>query len=246
MNDFNFFIPIDESSIEKASKEPIESRYDNILLEGVASDNMVFIYSLEYPEGNIRYIGKTINLKNRLSGHYDEIKYSNTYKSNWLKSLKKIGVKPIMNIIDIVEDINWQFWEKYYISLYRSWGFNLTNLAIGGEGGNLGLEVNKRISNSLKGKKLHQYVLDKMRDGRRSGSGNSNFGKHFNEESKNKMRETFKKNYRKENHPLFGVHPSEDTIRKQVESHLGHKRSVESINKQKESFKRNRELNSLK
>lgn len=39
MNDFNFFIPIDESSIEKAAKEPIESRYDNMLLEGVASDN---------------------------------------------------------------------------------------------------------------------------------------------------------------------------------------------------------------
>lgn len=38
-NDFNFFVPLDDASIEKAAALPIESRYDNMVLEGMASDD---------------------------------------------------------------------------------------------------------------------------------------------------------------------------------------------------------------
>jgi len=37
--DFNFFIPLDEELIEKAAKLPLSQRYDNMILEGMASDN---------------------------------------------------------------------------------------------------------------------------------------------------------------------------------------------------------------
>lgn len=32
-------------------------------------ERKVYIYSLEYPEGNVRYIGKTIDLKRRYVNH---------------------------------------------------------------------------------------------------------------------------------------------------------------------------------
>lgn len=44
------------------------------------------------------------------------------------------GIKPEIILIDRVPHSEWQFWEKHYISLYRSWGFKLTNLTDGGDG----------------------------------------------------------------------------------------------------------------
>jgi hypothetical protein len=38
-NDFNFFVPLDEKVIEKATKLPASERYNNMVLEGVASDD---------------------------------------------------------------------------------------------------------------------------------------------------------------------------------------------------------------
>jgi hypothetical protein len=38
-SDFNFFVPLDTTEIEKAAKGPIENRYDNMVLQGLASDN---------------------------------------------------------------------------------------------------------------------------------------------------------------------------------------------------------------
>lgn len=39
-----------------------------------------------------------------------------------------------MEVLDIVENDEWQFWEQYWISQTKAWGFNLTNLTIGGDG----------------------------------------------------------------------------------------------------------------
>jgi len=36
---FNFFVPIDEESLQKAAEAPIENRYDNMILSGLASDD---------------------------------------------------------------------------------------------------------------------------------------------------------------------------------------------------------------
>lgn len=61
---------------------------------------------------------------------------SNTYKSSWIRSLKSEGLLPIIEILDEVLECDWQFWERHYISLFRSWGFSLTNHDDGGKGGN--------------------------------------------------------------------------------------------------------------
>ncbi|MEI7509880.1 MAG: GIY-YIG nuclease family protein [Flavobacterium sp.] len=92
-----------------------------------------FIYSLSHPEtGEVKYIGKANNPKTRYREHlFDKKK---TRKVNWIRSLKKVGLIPELIIVDAVSSFDWDFWEKHYISLYRSWGFNLTNHTDGGGG----------------------------------------------------------------------------------------------------------------
>ena len=94
---------------------------------------IVFIYELIDPLTNeTRYIGKTTNVKNRFNLHLKDT--SKTYKGNWIRSLLKQNLEPIINVIDEVSENEWSFWERWYISLYKGWGFRLTNGTNGGEG----------------------------------------------------------------------------------------------------------------
>lgn len=93
----------------------------------------VFIYELIDPRTNEpRYVGKTINIKNRLKSHllYDKAK---TYKNNWIKNLLKENLVPKLNIIARVNENEWEYWEKYYIKLYKEKGYKLTNATEGGD-----------------------------------------------------------------------------------------------------------------
>jgi len=93
----------------------------------------VFIYTLEHPiTKEIRYIGKTNNLKIRLGNHL--CNKDRTHKVNWIKSLKTKGLKPEMKILDEVDEVDWSFWEKYWIAQFKIWGINLVNETEGGEG----------------------------------------------------------------------------------------------------------------
>jgi len=93
-----------------------------------------YIYTLEHPITNeIRYIGKTNSPERRLHHHWTVGHKSNNKTGNWLKSLKKLKLKPIMTIIDETTD-DWQQLEMYWISQFKTWGFKLTNHTNGGEG----------------------------------------------------------------------------------------------------------------
>jgi len=94
------------------------------------------IYVLIDPRtDNIRYVGKTNDIKRRLVKHISESKISTkSHKKAWINQLLKLNLKPIIEVIDIVSLYEWEFWEQHYISLYKSWGFNLTNLTKGGRG----------------------------------------------------------------------------------------------------------------
>lgn len=61
-----------------------------------------FIYTLENPETHeIRYIGKTNKINKRLNQHlYEASSKRRSYKNSWIKSLKKEGIVPVINIID--------------------------------------------------------------------------------------------------------------------------------------------------
>lgn len=93
--------------------------------------NIVKIYTLSDPNTNeVRYVGKTINpLKQRLKEH---IRCRNkTYCKNWIDSL---NITPVIELVDEVDNNKWEFWESFYIDLFKSFGFRLTNLTSGGAG----------------------------------------------------------------------------------------------------------------
>lgn len=109
------------------------------------------IYTLEHPiTREIRYVGKTSEKLNyRLNKHttISELKKKNK-RTNWIKSLKKIKLNPIIKELDIAfsheESI---FLEIYWISQFKNWGFNLVNATNGGEG-----SINFKHSNESKKK----------------------------------------------------------------------------------------------
>lgn len=95
----------------------------------------VYIYSLEDPEtGEIRYVGKANNIKSRFYGHLNEKGGKNTHKKNWINFLKSKGLKPVIKVLDEVSINEWKFWEKWWYQVLKSWGLNLTNTTVGGDG----------------------------------------------------------------------------------------------------------------
>jgi hypothetical protein len=101
-------------------------------------------------------IGKTVKIQDRIGAHK-----------------KKFGANIIMETIDEVDTSNWIFWERYWISQFKTWGFNLVNKNDGGGGStkcNFGPERGEKISIANKG-------LSK-----------SHKGKPFTEEHKSKIK----------------------------------------------------------
>lgn len=98
-----------------------------------------FIYTLSDPiSKEIKYIGKTKNLKDRLQRHMNPCNLKQTWqsKTKWLKYLKNNNLKPIMELLDIGDENNIDQLEIYWISQFKSWGFNLKNETEGGDGYN--------------------------------------------------------------------------------------------------------------
>lgn len=143
----------------------------------------VTFYTLSSSEDldNIRYVGKTeCALKTRLSQHINESKrhleqnYTHNHKSNWVnKELSKGNTIIIQEIEQVVcnSKEEWELIEQYWISMFKIWGFDLTNLTIGGDGVS-GLkqseESNKKRSEALLGlidqRKLKERFLKVLQE----------------------------------------------------------------------------------
>lgn len=129
-------------------------------------NNTTHIYTLAHPITNeVRYVGKADDIDIRLHGHlYDKL---NNRKGNWLKSLRKDGLSPKIEVLDIVEKNNCQFWEIFYISLMKSWGMRLVNGTLGGEGIS-GVKHSEESKNKVRlaniGRKHTQQTRDKMKE----------------------------------------------------------------------------------
>jgi len=122
-----------------------------------------FIYTLSDPDTReIRYVGKTVKLlKYRLVGHIYTSKKVRNYKNNWIKSIIDRDKKPIIALIDSCPWNESQKLEQYWISQFKTWGFNLVNTTEGGEG-NLGLKMSSKMKKKLlkvNSKKVYQYDL---------------------------------------------------------------------------------------
>lgn len=133
----------------------------------ISTMNTTHIYTLAHPEtGVIRYVGKANKLGPRYALHLR--KDEATVKSRWIQSLKKKGLAPNMEVLDVVPVEDWQFWEMYWIAQLKAWGCTLYN----GDNGGLGSDrlpdaVKSRIADTLRGRSMpekwvqyNQYALN--------------------------------------------------------------------------------------
>ena len=112
----------------------------------------ICIYALIDPRTNeIRYVGKTDDLKTRIRRHNTEKGKDHRYY--WIHQLHQCGLKPEVIILEVVTKENWQERERYWISFYRDQGARLVNIADGGNGApgvKPSLETLFKMSESMK------------------------------------------------------------------------------------------------
>ena len=111
---------------------------------------MVKIYKLIDPISlEIRYVGKTItSLNDRFKVHIRQSKIAkkHTHKEAWIKGLLNKNLRPIIELIEEVENDIWAERECYWISTL----FNLTNTSIGGDSGGNGLKHTEERKQELR------------------------------------------------------------------------------------------------
>lgn len=155
---------------------------------------IIKIYTLSSTRNpnEIRYVGKTTQkLKRRLSQHLSSAKkysedsvYSN-YNYNWINHELRDGYKILINELESLsfkEHEDWKWFEQYWISQFKVWGFKLTNLTDGGDGNQNQVftkeaiekraekirgkhrdkETRKKISKGLTGIKRSEYTKKKI------------------------------------------------------------------------------------
>ena len=98
-------------------------------------DDIIYIYGLRCPIINeIRYVGATKNIKNRMHAHLSQPKSKIGGKWDWINELKAQKLKPSVEILETTEFNKWEELEKYWIAYFRLQHTFLTNNSIGGVG----------------------------------------------------------------------------------------------------------------
>lgn len=96
--------------------------------------NEVYIYGLfEMNSQILRYVGKTTDLKRRIRRHVNERFKHDSYKDRWVRNVINSGNEVEIVLIDTVDNSEWQYWEKFYISYFKFIGCKLTNGTDGGD-----------------------------------------------------------------------------------------------------------------
>jgi len=144
-----------------------------------------YIYTLTDPITNqIRYVGKTINLKERYKNHLRS--NPGTHCSNWIKSLRNKNLVPLIEVIDETDSEDWASLEQYWIAQIRAWGFNLVNLTDGGEGasGFIASKATRDLHSLIRRgrftNKLSEEQVLEIRDLLVGGYGTKQIGEKFN------------------------------------------------------------------
>lgn len=120
--------------------------------------DIAYIYTLIDPETNkVRYVGKTINPKNRLKDHIYESYRTRNYRCSWIKSLLDKNLKPIFKIVEVCPLINFEDREAYHISLYNF--CELTNSDERGQG-NKNRKRELIQNGNYRNRKVYQYDLN--------------------------------------------------------------------------------------
>lgn len=126
---------------------------------------MTKIYKLIDPRNNvIMYVGKTyMTFKKRMYAHIDTAKKGKTNKDLWIKELLSLKLKPIIELIEEVDNSIWQEREIYWIDFYKKINNNILNIAIGGSIGGVYLTSDKQnqvllLQSEIKSKPVYQLT----------------------------------------------------------------------------------------
>lgn len=193
---------------------------------------MTRIYALIDPESlEIRYIGKTkTDVGRRFLRHLRE-KRQGTYKRNWIAALERRGLRPLLDLIDVVSEDEGAETEQYWIAYYRFTGCRLLNMTDGGEG-RLGqiasVETREKLRLAATGRSFSSETKKKIADALR-GKSNPHLGKIPSEESRKKMSDSHKGRVTKP--------PSAATRKKISEAFKGKALSVEHRRKLSDAHK---------
>lgn len=133
------------------------------------------------------YVGATNNLDKRMYKHMNEAKLlkRRCRRTLYMAKLISDGVRISMNPLEVVTNEQRQFWEHHYISLFRSWGFDLVNqvpYAIRRKHKPESIELMRKNRAGKKG-----IVGRKRTDQEKEHLRKINLGKRHTEESKKKM-----------------------------------------------------------
>lgn len=94
-----------------------------------------FIYVLRDPRtGEIRYVGKASDPATRLKNHRKAAKHHRFHAARWVESLRKLGLSPVMEVIDAGCGDGHRAAECAWIAEHLRRGARLTNTSPGGAG----------------------------------------------------------------------------------------------------------------
>lgn len=148
----------------------------------------IIVYTLTDPrDGLVKYVGITSRPTRRMVDHLNDKR--NNLKSTWVKSLKKLGLKPLFDVIDITDKENYSKIEQYWISQMKTWGFPLKNMTDGGDGSYGVKPWNKGLKGVFKHSEESKQKMSKFRKENTLGENNGFFGKQHSDKTIEKARE---------------------------------------------------------
>ncbi len=169
---------------------------------------ITYIYTLSHPiTHEVKYVGKSIDPKERLRTHIKDARknYRNNLSCNWVKSLLKKGLEPVMDIIDDIEG-DWEWLEIYWVAQFKAWGFELKNTTEGGDYNPMSNPTSRKkvsdklinipktqehkdsISKAKIGVAVHSPTQKENYSKMNTGIGNPMFGKTHSNDSLTKMK----------------------------------------------------------
>lgn len=157
------------------------------------------VYLLSDPRNNApRYVGITTrSLEKRLVRHLNLENREIDHRSNWVRQLKSLGLKPMIEQLAVVEDSIRTEAEQGWINFFRQIGADLVNSTSGGGGlFNPSPETREKLRQKSLGKKLSEQTKAKIRAARasqitteetREKMSSSRMGHSVSQETKNKI-----------------------------------------------------------
>ena len=186
------------------------------------------VYQIRNKVNEDRYIGSSGNLENRWEWHCKKLR-KGVHPNNYLQhAWNKYNEENF--VFEVIEEVSGGntvrlVREQVYLDEGFAKGI-LYNIARNAGGGNLGEEVNQKLSEVLTGREITQEWRDNIGKAM-SGENNPFYGRYHSEETKKKQRE------RKlgENNPFFGERHTDESKIKMSEVQTGHEVTQEARNK---------------